>query len=141
MSSLREVLSKESVSVFVRASLPGTVWITEVDLQACIEAQLDMLSQLGPAIPREASRQLGRQATNLPHKRFANRFSVFSRDLHQQRQARTAFDEGGDLSIAGTNEEIAFPMARHGTIGNFRRPLTNGDSVNDLSLSSRLSPS
>ena len=66
-----------------------------------------MLSQLGPAIPREASRQLGRQATNLPHKRFANRFSVFSRDLHQQRQARTAFDEGGDLSIAGTNEEIA----------------------------------
>jgi hypothetical protein len=32
VSSLREVLPQQEIRVFVRAALPGTLWITEVDL-------------------------------------------------------------------------------------------------------------
>jgi hypothetical protein len=44
--AFREVLSQESVGVLVRAALPRTVRIAEVDRQAGIHAQLCVLSHL-----------------------------------------------------------------------------------------------
>jgi hypothetical protein len=38
VGALGKVLSKQPIGVFVCASLPGTLWIAEVDLQSGIDA-------------------------------------------------------------------------------------------------------
>src|SRR3954447_10492398 len=48
-----KVLAQQPVGVFVRPTLPGAAGITEVDLQAAVEPQLDVLGHLDALIPRQ----------------------------------------------------------------------------------------
>ncbi len=50
---LREVLQQETVGVFVRAPLPRTLWITEVNLDVGVQAKAFVLSHLLASIPRQ----------------------------------------------------------------------------------------
>lgn len=49
--SFREVLTQETVGIFVAAALLGTLGIAEVNLEASVGAQLSMLSHLRTLIP------------------------------------------------------------------------------------------
>src|SRR5262249_20744478 len=55
---LGEVLAEQTVGVFIRAALPGTVRVTEEDLQARVDAQLRMLSHLSTLVPGQGPTQL-----------------------------------------------------------------------------------
>ena len=47
----REVLPEKTVGVLVGTSLPGTLWITEVNLDVGVQAKTLVISHLLAAIP------------------------------------------------------------------------------------------
>ncbi len=49
--SLREVLPQQAIGVFVRASLPRTLWIAEVDFNLSVQAEAFVIGHLFAAIP------------------------------------------------------------------------------------------
>src|ERR1700733_14095222 len=51
VGSSREVLPQQEIRVFVRAALPGTLWITEVDLNIRRYREVFVLGHLQPSIP------------------------------------------------------------------------------------------
>ena len=51
--SLWEVLPEQAVGVFVGATLPGTLWITEVDLDIRIQGEAFVICHLFATIPGE----------------------------------------------------------------------------------------
>ena len=48
-----EVLSQEQICIFIRSTLPGTLWIAEVDLHIRGYRKLFVLGHLQPAIFRQ----------------------------------------------------------------------------------------
>lgn len=50
VGALREVLAQEPVCVLVRAALPVTPWIAEIDLQSRVDRQLHVLGHLGALV-------------------------------------------------------------------------------------------
>ena len=55
VSALWEVLTQQAVCVFVRPPLPRTAWITEVDWEVSVDAELGMLSHFRTLVPGERS--------------------------------------------------------------------------------------
>jgi hypothetical protein len=51
--SFWEVLSEQAVGVFVGASLPGTLWISEIDLDIRVQGEAFVICQLFAPIPGE----------------------------------------------------------------------------------------
>ena len=51
--SLWEVLPEQAVGVFVGATLPGTLWITEVDLDIRVQGEAFVISHFFASIPGE----------------------------------------------------------------------------------------
>ena len=49
--SLREVLPEQTVRVLVGSSLPGTMWITEVDFDFGVQAEALVIRHLFTTIP------------------------------------------------------------------------------------------
>ena len=43
-----------------------------------------------------------------------------------------AFDERGDVRVARPGQQVAFPVARYGSISHLRGPLSDRDSVDNL---------
>src|SRR4051812_32144323 len=50
---LRQVLTQKPIGVFVRAALPGTLWIAEVHLHLRSDCEAFMLGHLQTAIPSQ----------------------------------------------------------------------------------------
>ena len=48
-----EVLPEQTVGVFVGATLPGTLWITEVDLDIRVQGEAFVICHLFATIPSE----------------------------------------------------------------------------------------
>jgi hypothetical protein len=51
VGSFREVLAQQAVGVLVRAALPWTLRVAEVDGQPGVDTQLGVLGHLGALIP------------------------------------------------------------------------------------------
>jgi hypothetical protein len=66
VGSLRQVLTRQAVGVFVRSSLPGAVRISEVDFHIRGYREGFVFSHLQPAIPRQRSPQGRWKPMNLP---------------------------------------------------------------------------
>jgi hypothetical protein len=64
--STREVLLQEQIGVFVCSTLPGTLWIAEVDLHICGYRKLLVLRHLQSTIPCKRASQRGWKFTNMP---------------------------------------------------------------------------
>src|SRR5213076_2839506 len=61
-----EVLAQEAVGVLVRPALPRAVRITEVDREPGVDAELRVLSHLGPLVPGEGPTELFGQCFDHP---------------------------------------------------------------------------
>src|SRR5579872_246677 len=77
----REVLAGETVRVLVRASLPRTLRIAEVDLHIGRDAEGLVLGELGPSVPRQRSAQLHRERAHLLQERSNNGDRVLASTL------------------------------------------------------------
>jgi hypothetical protein len=62
VSALGEVLAQQAVGVLVGAALPGATRVTEIDLDARVDRELQMLGHLLAVIPGQRATQLLRQS-------------------------------------------------------------------------------
>jgi len=53
IQSFREVLPEQAVGVFIGTTLPGTLWITEVDFDIGVQGEALVIHHLFAAIPGE----------------------------------------------------------------------------------------
>src|SRR6202021_1983126 len=64
-----------------------------------------------------------------------DRLGVFVGHLCQHHVTGMTLDQGRDIAVLRTGQQIAFPMARHRSIFNCCRALTDRDGILDLSPS------
>jgi len=60
------------------------------------------------------------------------RSRVFTGHLDQRDKTRMTFHQGGDVTVLGAANQVAFPMAGNGAVLNFRGPFPDGDGIDDL---------
>src|SRR5689334_20684343 len=87
IGSSREVLPQEQIGVFVCATLPGALWIAEVDLHIGSNRKRLVLGHLQSAIPRQRAPQGCRKLTNAFAQRRHHHRRVFTRHLDQHEEA------------------------------------------------------
>ena len=133
IGSLGEVLSQQPVGVLVRATLPGTVRIAEVDLHVGGDGEVlvvrpspcpDPKSAIGAAAAAAGARVRARARTTV--------WLSLARHLHQHHEPRLAFDQRGDVSVVGSGQQVSLPVTWNGSILGLRRSLADGDRVQDL---------
>ena len=93
-----EVLSKQTVRVLVRSTLPWAHRIAEEHIDVSSDAEPIVICQLRPSIPCKALQDELRQLVHLPDQRIDDALCVLGVDLHEQHEASLAFDECGDVS-------------------------------------------
>ena len=109
---LREKLTQQTVRVFVRAALPGTVRIGEVDIDLQTPCQRFMLREFGSVIDRYAMSCFFRDRSKRSFGRAiqADRSLVTHPGGHQI--ATAAIHECGHVSTVSTpHDRITFPVA------------------------------
>ena len=124
----------KAVSVFIGASLPGALRITEVDLDVRSHRKRAMGGKFGPAIPRERfDKPLG-QSPNSPRQRADDCLRFLIRQADQQHKSRLPFHQRRHVRPACAFQQIAFPMPGKRAVCDVRGPLTNRDGIDDLAL-------
>jgi len=114
-------------------------------LQTCIDLQARVLCHLGALVPGQRSSQLlgqgGDGARNCVAYSFGSMagerrtilhagfltVTYHSRQVQQHGEPRRALDKCSDSGAAKTQNEIAFPMPRHCTVGDFCWALADHD--------------
>src|SRR5262245_51138328 len=154
--ALREILTKQSVGVLVRAALPWALRIAEIDRKPCVDAQPRVLSHLCALVPRQRAAQMfgqrrdrggdrvtdcfssvpGERGTILDPKLFA--VSFHARQMQQHREARRALYQGPDRGAVQTEDEIALPVPGNRAVLGFGRALADHDLWAHELLASRL---
>jgi hypothetical protein len=132
--------------------LPRAVRIAEIDLDVSVDLQACVLSHLSSLIPSQRPTQLLRQGDNRSRNGVAHRLGTMSGEcgsvlnaslvamirhawqVRQQSEARHAFYQGADRGTAKAQDEILFPVARHGAINCPRRTLADHDLGRDKGL-------
>src|SRR2546430_14661998 len=82
-----EVLSQEQICISIRSTLPGTLWIAEVDLHIRGYRKLFALGHLQPAIASQRAAQGRLTFTNVFAQRRHDQHRVFARHLNQHEKA------------------------------------------------------
>ena len=145
VGALWEVLSKQAVRVLVGAALPWAVRVAEVDLDAGVDAQLGVLGHLRSLVPGQRPPQLlgqggdgigdgiahslgavARQRRTVLGPRLAA-VAIHGRQMQQQREPGGALDERPDRRAVEADDEVAFPVAGHGTVRGLGGPLADQD--------------
>src|SRR5271169_171734 len=132
VSSLRQVLSQQTVGVFVGSSLPGAVRIAEVDFHICGYREGFVFGHLQSAIPGQRATQRCGKPANLPAQCGDDRSRVFAAHLDQGRKTRMPFHQRRDVTVFCAPNEIAFPMTGNGAVFDFRGSFPDGDGIYDL---------
>src|SRR5574337_329864 len=110
-----EVLAQQPVGVLIAASLPGAVWVAEVDLHTGVFAEPGVLGHLAPSVVGQAlAHGLGYcvelVGEFLQHMRRSRWIGVGELDQHHQ--ARGALDQRANgAGVVRTLDEIALPVA------------------------------
>ncbi len=130
LSACGKELSQQAVRVLVRASLPGTLRMGEVDLHFCLFREQSMLAHFLTLVVREGAPELGGQRPHFPRESPPHGGRVLSLQRHQQRKSGGAFHQRPERRRVGmAHEQVALPMARYRAIGDLSRPLVNAHNV------------
>lgn len=133
-----KVLPQQPVGIFIRATLPGLVWIAEVDLDIRGEREVSVLGHFAATIPRQRPVQLLRQATGAFDQCVDHRLAVLVGHLHQDHIACLPLDQRGDLAVLVAKHQIAFPVTWHRPISRISRSLADRHRVFDAAVVPRL---
>ena len=125
VGALRQVLAKEAVGVLVRSALPWRVWIAEVDGDARGDGEVGVIGHLGALVPGDRSAQLvGQRRDRSAHRGVHRGGRAVSVQVQQEHQAGGALDQRADSAArVRAQDQIAFPVARHGAVIRFCRAL------------------
>src|SRR5215208_3962401 len=133
--SLREVLAKQAVGVLVRAPLPGTAGVAEVDLDPRLDREAPVLRHLRALIPGERAAKLGRQSDDALLERLADldgAAPIGERD--ELAVAGLALDQGRDRARPSAHQEVALPVAGDRSVIDLRRALGDHHHPRELAL-------
>ena len=111
---LGEVLSQQTVGVFVGASLPGALRITEEDFHLGGHREALVFGHLQPSVPGQRAPQGRGELTNVPAQRGDDRRGVFAGYFDQHGKTRMSFHQRCDVTVFGAAEQIALPMTGNG---------------------------
>src|SRR5829696_3067791 len=136
VAALRKVLAQQAVDVLIAAALPRRVRIGEVDRQSGRLLDALVLKHLVALVPGQRPPQLNRQLAERGDECVSYGLGgVISSYGDQDCGSELALDQGRDRRpLTGTDDQITLPVARHGPIRNFRRPLADVDHVRDAVL-------
>ena len=112
ISFLREVLSQQTVGVFVGAALPGALRITEVDVDLGGDGEVFCDWPAQTSIPGQGASERRGEFTNLPTQRSNDGRGVFAGHLDQDDETRMPFDQGCDVSVLAACEQDPPPNDR-----------------------------
>src|SRR3954466_10600800 len=132
VGALWKVLAQQPVGVLVRAALPRTVGIAEVDRHASLDPELGVLGHFRSLIPGQRSSQLFGQGGDRARDGITDRLSPMPGErgpvlgarsvtvtrhagqVEQDREPRRALHQGADGRAAQPHDEVPLPVARHG---------------------------
>ena len=122
---LGEVLARQAVGVLVGAALPGAVGVAEVHLHAGRGGHACMQGGFGSLVPCRAVAQQRGQRPHLADDGVLHVFGVVPvGQVQEDREPGGAFHEGSDrAAVAGTADQVAFPVAGDRPVGDLGRPL------------------
>src|SRR6266849_4402780 len=88
--------------------------------------------QLRAPIPRQRQEQPSREAVHLADERPDDAAAVLPFDLHEKEVPGVPLDEGRDVRVPPSSDQVSFPVSRLGPSGDLGRSIVNGHSVDDL---------
>jgi hypothetical protein len=131
--SLGQILTQQAVGVLTGAPLPGTMRVAEVDAHAGVGRQFGMAGHFLSLVIGQALAQRRTDGIELGCEGCQCRGSSGTFHARQQHQTAGALNEHADRGlVAGTLDEIAFPVARHDGVSDFRWAHVDADHVRDL---------
>src|SRR4029079_10109045 len=105
-------LAGHAVPVLVAAALPWRVGGGEVDLHAGGDAERGVAGELFGLIPGQRPHELGREAPDVGDQSFDDVVGGAVVELDQHPHPGRTLDQGGHTTgPAGTDDQIAFPVA------------------------------
>jgi len=135
--SFWEVLPKKPICILICATLPRAFGIAKVNVQPGVDFELTMIGHLGPLVPGQRSSKMVRQVHNCGLDGLIHRLGPVAsqsrailqsrplpmprhgRQMEQNGEAGGSFHQRTDCRTAQSKNEIAFPMAWHGSICRF----------------------
>src|SRR3979490_2985807 len=109
--------------------------IPKIDLDLGGQCQTLMIREFLASVPGQRPVKFAGQSLRLLDQCRDNAFGILVRNLDQHHVARMALDKRCDITIPRSTDQVALPMAWHGTIFNRRRSLANGHGILDLTES------
>ena len=106
-----EVLSQQSIGVFVAAALPRAFGITEVDADICRDSELSVVGQFGSPVSGQRRHDSLRQMLHPGNQRADGAVAVLSSNLDQHHKAQAAFDQRCDVAVLGAAQQVTFLSA------------------------------
>src|SRR5210317_77637 len=97
--SFREVLSEQTVRVFVGAALPRTLWIAEVDLDVSVQAEACVISHLFATIPGQRLVKFTRYLMRLLDQGVDHCLGILALDPDQRHIATVTLNQGRNLRV------------------------------------------
>ena len=135
---LGQVLAQQPVRVFIGPSLPRAVRIGKEDLDRELLSQLLVLGHLFPPIVGQGFPQRSRHMPEFFGKALTGTCGIRPVHSGQDDQACGPLHQGSDgRAIAGSLDEIAFPVARHRAGHHLGRTLGNRRHIGDLATAVR----
>ena len=120
--ALGQVLADEAIGIFIGATLPRAVWITEEDVHAQPPGQSVVLSHLGALVVGEGLAQARGDAAQAEREAFEHGVGASVIELDEHEVAAGALDDGAHgRGIVGTLDEVAFPVTWDDACGNLWR--------------------
>jgi hypothetical protein len=135
-----EVLSQQPVGIFVGASLPGALRITEEDLHIGGHGKALVFGHLAASVPGQRTPERRREFANVAAQRGDDRRCVFAGHFDQHGKTRMSFHQRGDVTAPGACEQITLPMTGNGAVFNLCRPFPDRDGIDDLTSGLAVSP-
>src|ERR1700730_13479253 len=127
-------MTQQAVRVFVRAALPRALRIAEVNFHFRVYRETFVLGHFQPAIPGQRTSQSCGQLANVLAESGDHGSCVFAGHLEQYDKSRMSCPQSCDMTVLGPANEVALPMAGDGAILDLRRPFSNGNGIDDLTL-------
>lgn len=100
--------------------LPWALRVAEIDLDVPGQGELLVGMHLGAPAPGQGLVKLLWQLAGMLDERVYHRLRVFAIQLHEHHVARLTLDQGCDLALATTKDQVAFPMPWHSSVFNAR---------------------
>ena len=121
------------MGVFIRASLPRSTGMREVDGDPGINRELCVLAHLLALIIGQGLRDFPRHRSACVRIGVPHRGGVFRGERDQQGLPSGAFHQGAERgALMFAQNEVALPVARHGAVGHGLRPLCNREPLHEF---------